>query len=72
VTAPSQPAAVPAPHPTSSALFAEEPPSAEPDPAPQVEPKLEFRLIDDTPRAATGLAPNAATARATTPSPPPR
>jgi len=62
-----------APDPTSSALFAEEPPAPEPqphvDPAPHVEPKLEFRLIDDAPRAATGLAPNAATARAAAPPP---
>jgi len=63
------------PHPVSSALLVEDPePSLEQHdaPAPKVEPKLEFRLIDDTPSAATDLGPSAATARAAAPSPPPR
>jgi serine/threonine-protein kinase len=62
-------------NPMSSALLVEDPgpePSLDDAPAPKVEPKLEFRLIDDTPRAATDLAPHAATARAAAPSPPPR
>jgi serine/threonine-protein kinase len=69
-------AAAAAPSPVSSALLVEDrEPSFEREDAPatNVEPKLEFRLIDDdTPRAATDLAPSAATARAAAPSPPPR
>ena len=64
-----------APNPMKSALLVEDPaPSLEQEdaPAPKAEPKLEFRLIDDTPRAASDLAQDAPTARAAAPSPPPR
>ena len=74
LAAPNAAAAEPT-NPMSSALLVEDPePSLEQSEVPErkVEPKLEFRLIDDTPRAATDLAPHAATASAAAPSPPPR